>query len=65
MNDVLSQAEIDKLLRELSTGEANEEDEEDKSSVKGYDFKTANRFTKDQIRAINLVFKNFGHHCCQ
>ena len=61
MNDVLSQAEIDKLLRELSSGEASDDTEEEKETVKGYDFKTANRFTKDQIRAINIVFKNFGH----
>lgn len=61
MNDILSQAEIDKLMRDLTSGETNEDNEEDKSSVKGYDFKTANRFTKDQIRAINLVFKTFGH----
>jgi flagellar motor switch protein FliM len=59
--DVLSQAEIDKLMNALQAGEAEEEDEESKETVKHYDFKTANRFTKEQIRAINVVFKNFGH----
>lgn len=61
MLDVLSQAEIDKLLRDLASGEVEELDDESKSNVKTYDFKTANRFTKEQIRAISLVFKNFGH----
>ncbi|UOO37322.1 flagellar motor switch protein FliM [Oscillospiraceae bacterium CM] len=61
MLDVLSQAEIDKLMRDLATGEADETDEPSKNTVKTYDFKTANRFTKEQIRAINVVFKNFGH----
>ncbi|MPM03698.1 Flagellar motor switch protein FliM [bioreactor metagenome] len=61
MNDILSQAEIDKLMNELITGEAEESVFENKESVKNYDFKTANRFTKEQIRGINLVFKNFGH----
>lgn len=59
--DVLSQAEIDKLMRDLETGDADNNEDEAKSAVKNYDFKTANRFTKEQIRAINVVFKNFGH----
>lgn len=61
MNDILSQAEIDKLMKELITGEAEENKQEPQETVKSYDFRTANRFTKEQIRAINLVFKNFGH----
>jgi flagellar motor switch protein FliM len=59
--DVLSQAEIDKLLASMQTGEADETDSGMGESVRPYDFKTANRFTREQIRAINLVFKNFGH----
>jgi flagellar motor switch protein FliM len=61
MLDVLSQAEIDKLMRDLVTGNAEENEAEQKNAVKTYDFKTANRFTREQIRAINVVFKNFGH----
>lgn len=61
MLDVLSQAEIDRLMRDLATGEAEKNEAETKNAVKNYDFKTANRFTKEQIRAINVVFKNFGH----
>lgn len=61
MLDVLSQAEIDKLLKDLAAGGADESEADSKNVVRTYDFKTANRFTKDQIRAINVVFKNFGH----
>jgi flagellar motor switch protein FliM len=61
MLDVLSQAEIDKLMRDLETGDAETKEDDTKNTVKTYDFKTANRFTKEQIRAINVVFKNFGH----
>jgi flagellar motor switch protein FliM len=61
LNDILSQAEIDKLMKELVTGGAEESVSEPKETVKDYDFKTANRFTKEQIRAINVVFKTFGH----
>jgi flagellar motor switch protein FliM len=59
--DVLSQAEIDRLMRDLASGSVEDSEAEAKDSVKNYDFKTANRFTKEQIRAINVVFKNFGH----
>ncbi len=48
-------------MRDLATGEAETDEAETKSTVKNYDFKTANRFTKEQIRAISVVFKNFGH----
>ncbi|NCB27435.1 MAG: flagellar motor switch protein FliM [Bacteroidia bacterium] len=61
LNDILSQAEIDKLMKELVSGGADEKISEPKETVKSYDFKTANRFTKEQIRAINVVFKTFGH----
>lgn len=59
--DVLSQAEIDKLMKELASGEADDKEKEKPNDIRNYDFKTANRFTREQIRAINVVFKNFGH----
>ena len=61
MNEILSQAEIDRLMQALTTGE-EEHTPVQKETVKCYDFKSANRFTKEQIRAINIIFKNFGHH---
>lgn len=42
-------------------GEVEEPDKKQKESIRPYDFKTANRFTREQIRAISVVFKNFGH----
>jgi flagellar motor switch protein FliM len=61
MNDILSQAEIDKLLNDLRTGEASTEQKvERRELVKNYDFRTANRFTKEQIRVINVIYKDFG-----
>ncbi len=59
--DVLSQAEIDDLLRSLQTGTAEEPQPEKKENVKKYDFRTANRFTKEHIRTVDAVYKNFGH----
>ncbi len=60
MNDILSQAEIDKLLSELISGEAPAPAAEEKEAIKTYDFRTANRFTKEQIRVINVIYKDFG-----
>jgi flagellar motor switch protein FliM len=60
MNDILSQAEIDKLLNDLIAGEAPEPKQEKEELIKNYDFRTANRFTKEQIRVINVIYKDFG-----
>lgn len=61
MYDILSQAEIDELMKAIATGESDDSREQPKDTVKLYDFKTANRFTKEHVRAINVVYKNFGH----
>ncbi len=63
MADVLSQSEIDALLNAISTGEmdvdATTEDAET-NRVKSYDFRTANRFSKEQMRTISLIYDNFA-----
>lgn len=61
MLDVLSQSEIDALIGSMNTGEVPELATEPKNSVYDYDFRTANKFTKDQIRTIEAVFKDFAH----
>lgn len=62
MSDILSQAEIDDLLNALSAGIEPEPlpDTSNQSGIKTYDFKTANRFPKEQIRTINIVFQSFS-----
>ena len=62
MNEVLSQSEIDALLSELTLGESSPDKPVrpvDTSNIKTYDFKTANRFPKEQIRTINIVMANY------
>ncbi|MGE4484048.1 MAG: flagellar motor switch protein FliM [Oscillospiraceae bacterium] len=62
MNEVLSQSEIDALLSELTLGESSPDKlvgPVDTSNIKPYDFKTANRFPKEQIRTINIVMTNY------
>lgn len=60
MNEILSQSEIDALLNELAMGEPSAPVKPNEASnVKPYDFKTANRFPKEQIRTINIVMGSF------
>lgn len=61
MLDVLSQKEIDALMSSMAAGQAAVEEEEPEQAVKPYDFRTANKFTKEQIRTIEAVIKNFSH----
>lgn len=56
MADILSQNEIDELLRSLETGSADFTAEPEQT-IRPYDFKKANRFSKEQIRALSIVFK--------
>ncbi len=62
MSDILSQAEIDELLNALSAGIEPETPPETSSqaNIKAYDFKTANRFPKEQIRTLNIVFQSYS-----
>ncbi|HOV80828.1 MAG TPA: flagellar motor switch protein FliM [Bacillota bacterium] len=61
--DVLSQSEIDALLNALSTGEVNiEELKEPKKQAehKLYDFRRPNKFSKDQLRTLQVMHTNFA-----
>lgn len=63
MSDVLSQNEIDALLSALSTGtvNANElKEEQSRKKVKIYDFRRPNKFSKDQIHTLQVIFENYS-----
>ncbi len=62
MGDVLSQAEIDKLLQGITNGEIDaEEIKEDASrSVKEYDFKRPAKFSKEHLRTLEIIFEHYG-----
>ncbi len=58
--DVLSQSEIDALLNALSTGEVDlAAAETPEVKVRSYDFRTANRFSKEQMRTLNIIYDTF------
>ena len=62
MADVLSQNEIDALLKQLSTGELDVEEINDKGSpkVKEYDFARPAKFSKEHLRTLEIIFEHYG-----
>jgi len=62
VSDVLSQDEIDSLLKAFSSGELDvEEMKEDKEKqVKNYDFKRPAKFSKEHLRTLEIIFDHYG-----
>ena len=62
MGEVLSQDEIDNLLKALSTGEldADEMKNTDERQVKDYDFARPAKFSKEHLRTLEVIFEHFG-----
>ena len=62
MADVLSQNEIDALLKQLSTGELDADDFTETKSVKvkEYDFSRPAKFSKEHLRTLEIIFEHYG-----
>lgn len=62
MADVLSQNEIDALLKQLSSGEldADEINDEPLVKIKEYDFARPAKFSKEHLRTLEIIFEHFG-----
>ena len=62
MADVLSQNEIDALLKQLSTGELDADDFTETKSVKvkEYDFSRPDKFSKEHLRTLEIIFEHYG-----
>jgi flagellar motor switch protein FliM len=61
LSDVLSQSEIDALLNAMNSGEVDaSKPAEPELKVKEYDFRTANRFSKEQIRTLHIIYDSFA-----
>ncbi|GHS90179.1 flagellar motor switch protein FliM [Synergistales bacterium] len=61
--DVLSQSEIDSLLSALTSGSMDLDSmtkDADERKVKSYDFKRPDKFSKDQLRAIQMIHEAFA-----
>ena len=63
MPNILSQNEIDELLSALASGQdmPPEDVSEDESKlIRSYDFRTANKFSKDQMRTLHFIYDNYS-----
>jgi len=63
MSNILSQNEIDELLSALASGQdraCEEQTDEEKKLIRPYDFRTANKFSKDQMRTLHFIYDNFA-----
>lgn len=62
MPDILSQNEVDTLLKALAAGDLSAEAVkiEDSKKVRSYDFTRPSKFSKEQIRTIEMVHETFA-----
>lgn len=63
MAETLSQSEIDALLSALSSGELEPSDiekDEENLKIKNYDFKRPQKFSKDVVRAVEVIHDNYA-----
>ena len=64
MPEILSQSEIDELLNTLMAGDAAQDTGPAEGSpamkIREYDFRTANKFPKEQMRTFHVVFETFS-----
>jgi len=62
MGDILSQSEIDELLKQLNSGEydANEYQDAAEKKVTVYDFARPAKFSKDHLRTLVNIFEHYG-----
>lgn len=64
MNEVLSQDEIDQLLNAINTGQSDTDDYKSAVSetrkIKIYDFKRPDKFSKEQIRTVQIMHETFA-----
>lgn len=62
MGEVLSQNEIDSLLKALSSGELDVDEikDSDKKQVKNYDFARPVKFSKEHLRTLEIIFEHYA-----
>lgn len=62
MGDVLSQREIDDLLKAFSSGEIDAEEFKDsgEKQIKNYDFSRPSKFSKEHLRTMEVIFEHYG-----
>jgi len=62
VSDILSQSEIDNLLKQLSEGDLDVDQiqGEDEKQVKNYDFSRPTKFSKEHLRTLEIIFEHYS-----
>lgn len=63
MSEVLSQNEIDSLLKALTSGDIDVDEMKEQSNdspIKYYDFRRPAKFSKEHLRTLELIFDHYG-----
>jgi len=62
MSDILTQKEIDQLLQDVSEAKVMKASagQPGDPKIRVYDFRTANRIPRDQIKTLNLIYETFA-----
>ncbi len=60
MADVLTQAQIDEMLRNVAAGVDPVVSQVEEEKVKEYDFRAPKKFTKEQIKVLDSIFENYA-----
>ncbi len=60
MADVLTQAQIDEMLKSVAMGAEPVVTKTEETKVKEYDFRAPKKFTKEQIKILESIFENYA-----
>lgn len=60
MADVLTQAQIDEMLKSVAMGAEPIVTKNEETAVKEYDFRAPKKFTKEQIKVLESIFENYA-----
>ncbi len=64
MANVLSQSEIDELLNAMNSGQDTGpvvEEKEETTECRVYDFRVANKFSKEQMKTLKIIFDSYAN----
>ena len=67
MADVLTQAQIDEMLKNVAAGAVPEVTQKEEEKVKEYDFRAPKKFTKEQIKVLvySRTMRDFSRRTSQ
>ena len=60
MADVLTQAQIDEMLKNVAMGADPVVSAKEESQVKEYDFRAPKKFTREQLKILDSIFENYA-----